>query len=364
MKTNKLFSLLNVIITCFVIISSQYYSLSQGVVNSGFSVSTSWSDCANPTEIMGTGIWHGGPAGETFAEIDAGADGVIGGVDDVMVCQNISGFQIGALYQICLDVMRRPGPSDCVTFNNQPGTVTTTININNSALNVDFSQSNTTWGWTTVCFNFTATLMTHQLTLTPNDESDCGMLIGQVTVIPISLLPVEFVDFKAEGFNQDTKLSWETYSELNNDYFIIERSSDGTNWENILRVEGVGNSSEILSYKSVDEAPLSGLSYYRLKQVDFNGTSTYSGIETVMHSSSFNYKIFPNPTEGDITIHINNKESANLLIQIYNLRGEIIENINLNSDAEYNIKLPEVLGLYFIKMSSGSDVYYEKVIKT
>lgn len=334
------------------------------VMNDDFSSGVaSWDDCSNPTEILNTGIWHGGPAGETFAEIDAGANGIAGGADDVIICQNISGFVIGDTYEICMDVMRRPGPSDCVTTFNQPGTVTATVNINNSVLNVDFSQSNTVWEWTTVCFNFTATLTTQQLTLTPNDDSDCGMLISQVTILPISLLPVDLVGFKAVGFNQNTKVNWQTYSELNNDYFIIERSSDGNNWEAISTIEGAGNSSETLHYTFMDEEPFLGLSYYRLKQVDFDGTTTFSNIEKVWHSSAFNYDIFPNPTENGVTIRINNKEKTNLLIQIYNLRGEIIDSISSNGDVEQNIELPEELGLYFIKISNGDLVYFEKVIK-
>jgi hypothetical protein len=84
-------------------------------------------------------------------------------------------------------------------------------------------------------------------------------------------LPVELVDFKGACINGQVRLEWTTASELNNDYFLVERSMDLSQWEVIGQVDGVGNSVSPINYSFVDESP-AGTAYYRLRQVDLDGT--------------------------------------------------------------------------------------------
>jgi len=96
-------------------------------------------------------------------------------------------------------------------------------------------------------------------------------------------LPVELLDFKAECEDVDMKISWITGSEINNDFFTVERGSDGIEFEPIASVKGAGNSSSAINYAINDISPIKGVNYYRLKQTDFDGYFKYS--EVISHTS-------------------------------------------------------------------------------
>lgn len=92
-------------------------------------------------------------------------------------------------------------------------------------------------------------------------------------------LPIELVSFTGQTHNDDVMLEWTTASEYNNDYFYIERSTDGSNWQRISEVDAAGNSTQLLNYMTFDTEPVKGINYYRLTQVDFDGQQeTFSPI--------------------------------------------------------------------------------------
>ncbi|HEY1038492.1 MAG TPA: hypothetical protein VGF30_03760, partial [Bacteroidia bacterium] len=99
--------------------------------------------------------------------------------------------------------------------------------------------------------------------------------------IPTGLnLPIQLVYFTAEGLkNHTVQLKWQTASETNNNYFELQRSTDDLNFTDIARIDGAGNSNTLINYKYIDENPIQGNNYYRLKQVDFDGNFHYSPIE-------------------------------------------------------------------------------------
>ena len=122
------------------------------------------------------------------------------------------------------------------------------------------------------------------------------MYIGRNMGNPDSPFPVELVNFRAEVVDDFVSLIWSTATEINNDYFTVERGKDGTNWTEIGRVQGNGNSSERIEYSFSDRMPLSNASYYRLIQTDFDGTTEELGIRNVFFGWSENLiKVFPNP---------------------------------------------------------------------
>ena len=109
-------------------------------------------------------------------------------------------------------------------------------------------------------------------------------------------LPIELVDFKAELINQEVRLSWVTGSELNNDFFTVERSESGETFSSIGQVNGNGTINQKSEYSLTDRSPLYGTSYYRLKQTDFDGKFTYSKVIKVENAEVKGYfKIYPNP---------------------------------------------------------------------
>lgn len=117
-------------------------------------------------------------------------------------------------------------------------------------------------------------------------------------------LPIELVSFKAEMINYVVHLTWSTATEVNNHFFTIEKSQDGKLFEFVTRLEGAGNSSIVKDYSAKDTAPMEGVSYYRLKQTDFDGTFTYSHLVSITNNANFNtaddpaFVVFPNPSDG------------------------------------------------------------------
>lgn len=115
-------------------------------------------------------------------------------------------------------------------------------------------------------------------------------------------LPIELLSFDA-SLSQDNKvdIEWVTASELNNEYFNVERSNDGINFEPIEKVKGAGNSNKELNYSTIDNDPFDGLNYYRLMQVDFDGQHSYSDIRKVLVNKNrniadaVNMEVYPNP---------------------------------------------------------------------
>lgn len=99
-----------------------------------------------------------------------------------------------------------------------------------------------------------------------------------------AILPVSLIDFIGKNGSNDILLSWSTATEKNNDYMAIERSVDGNNFSEIGRVKGAGSSLERIDYSFIDRFPYAGTNYYRLRQVDYDGTSTYHKVIAVEYT--------------------------------------------------------------------------------
>jgi hypothetical protein len=143
--------------------------------------------------------------------------------------------------------------------------------------------------------------------------------------IPLGPLPVRFSDFTAvakKGFNE---ISFTTSAEVNNDFFEVERSHDGTRFEAISQIKGKGNSSEENKYTCQDFEYKSSLNYYRIKQVDFDGTSSHTDIKVVINDDPVLAHIYPTVTDG--LIHIYSPEE-NYNIDIFDTTGNKIKSQN------------------------------------
>ncbi len=156
-------------------------------------------------------------------------------------------------------------------------------------------------------------------------------------------LPIELVDFKAVAKDNTTLLNWSTASEKNNDHFNIERSSDATNWQKIATIKGHGTTYATQQYNYADVQPNAGVNYYRLKQVDDNGTFTYSKIVSVLIGKGFGLKTYPNPAFTELTV-LGIDETGS--VQILDVTGKIVKTITgtnlLNINDLQN-------GIYFVK---------------
>jgi hypothetical protein len=143
------------------------------------------------------------------------------------------------------------------------------------------------------------------------------------TALSTTPLPVELISFEGEQLDGQNHLFWATASEMNNDYFTLERSADGITFYEIDRQDGAGTTSQMHSYESFDNYPLEGINYYRLKQTDFNGTFTYSGIVALQnHVAGVQVvNVHPVPTIDVISFDITSPEQAGITIDILDLSG-------------------------------------------
>ena len=178
-------------------------------------------------------------------------------------------------------------------------------------------------------------------------------------------LPVELLSFTAEAKENIVVLNWTTASEINNDYFEIQKSLDGINFESFAKVKGSGFSNQILNYSQIDSKPYIGTSYYRLKQVDFDGTYSYSQINAVNFRQNIsNVSFFPNPTNGTITIS-NLNENEFYTLQIFDVTGKLIDFKSVDKNSANNINLSTLSsGFYTIQLFSVNElIFVGKLVK-
>ncbi len=172
------------------------------------------------------------------------------------------------------------------------------------------------------------------------------------------LLPIELLSFTAKVKYGYVQFNWVTATENNNDYFNIERSVDGINFTSIDKIKGAGNSTQVSNYSTIDYIPLNGISYYRLKQTDYDGKISYSKIEAVNVKirDNFVFNIYPNPFSSETVLHTNeNLKKASVVV--YNFCGQIvhkIKNISGNTIALDCKKISN--GLYFIHLIQDSKI--------
>jgi hypothetical protein len=182
-------------------------------------------------------------------------------------------------------------------------------------------------------------------------------------------LPVEFIAFNASvKSNTSVQLDWSTATEKDNDHFVIERSLNGIDFQVIGTVNGNGNSSSILSYTFLDNKAVSGISYYRLKQIDKNGDFSYSSIEMVNLNGKTSVKVQPNPNNGNFTLEILvlSTEKGLAEIIIFNALGQAVYNnsLNTNTNSKKLVDIQNIpAGIYFVQVQFGGERWIEKLIK-
>ncbi len=204
-------------------------------------------------------------------------------------------------------------------------------------------------------------------TLTNNGSitNDGAITTGNYTGNPPTgsgTLPIKLTYFKATVENNFITLYWQTASEENNDYFTIERSADGINYNTIATIKGSGNSNNTINYTYSDKHPINKTSYYRLTQTDYNGESETFDPVSVSFFKENGIAIGPNPATDKINIIISNvseKES----VSIYTLSGQLIKTTEITSNyATINIsEIPK--GIYMVVISSGDNKISKRIIK-
>src|SRR5258706_2381577 len=189
-------------------------------------------------------------------------------------------------------------------------------------------------------------------------------LAGGAVLGPPAPLPVTIISFSGMAVPHGIQLSWNTAEEPNNDYFTLERSSDGINYEAIDNIDGSGNTSHTVQYTYVDESPDNGVNYYRLSQTDFDGSQrTFEPISVTggKDASSLSVvNVYPNPFNGDFLLTYHSDEKTTTVLEILNPEGKRVYSEALKSGSgvnvyDFNSKIQLSHGIYFVALSQGKN---------
>ncbi len=176
-------------------------------------------------------------------------------------------------------------------------------------------------------------------------------------------LPVELAYFKAQHTDRKTvDLHWTTLSETNNSHFEVERSATGKDFIQVGKVAGSGTVVERRDYHFEDKQPQQGINYYRLRQVDWDGTFSYSEIQAVHFTAPKTtiIRVFPNPAREVLSYQLEGIEQLKR-IQLFNNSGKLLRETNL-IDGQFSLQgLPD--GSYFLIFQTSSEKHHQQVIK-
>jgi len=179
-------------------------------------------------------------------------------------------------------------------------------------------------------------------------------------------LEIELIDFDAKRNDKNSVfVNWTTKSEENNNFFAIERSIDGKNFEEIGSVSGAGSSSLTHYYNFIDNEPFFSGSYYRVKQVDFDWTYTYSKVKYVPFGASCDYRIYADYYSNKINVQSGVCDLSGLVtVEVYDASGRrVISKSEKSRSSMMEVEtggLPK--GIYFVNVRNGITNYKQKII--
>jgi len=177
-------------------------------------------------------------------------------------------------------------------------------------------------------------------------------------------VPINLTQFEGEVSNGSALLKWQTRTEINNEFFIIEHSKDAVSFEEVGKVEGAGTSFEENNYYFAHLNMVRGNNYYRLTQRDFDGHETQSKI-ILLENKAGKISIQPNPASDLIKVEFDNDISTDNTLEIRDINGKLFQSHHISVDEnpfELNIAQLES-GIYLIKFQNGSNTYVQRIIK-
>lgn len=181
-------------------------------------------------------------------------------------------------------------------------------------------------------------------------------------------LPVALTRFTAEPVAVGIQVAWETAQELNSDYFVVERSADGQVFAPVERRPAAGTTTHRHQYTLTDGAPLPGLSYYRLRQVDLDGTAHFSSVVAVKWSGSQAQKmtatVFPNPTSGSFTVRVQQPTEQPVKLELLDMQGRVLRQETLSGQAakQYMVRPGQLpAGLYIVRLTTSTGRITERL---
>ncbi len=176
-----------------------------------------------------------------------------------------------------------------------------------------------------------------------------------------SALPIRLQLFTAQAQENQVEVQWVTASEVNTEYFEIERSQNLKEISIATRVSALGANNRAQSYLWIDHAPFDGISYYRLKSVDTDGSTQYSGWVSVNIGQSLSYQVFPNPAQDQLFIQRAGDDLSKALVLLHDLRGQLMLEANMLGQITIDLRaLPS--GMYHLQIRDERGLFKKKII--
>jgi hypothetical protein len=200
----------------------------------------------------------------------------------------------------------------------------------------------------------------------PNNPNNPNQPNGNLRCSCNQILPITLMYFTAKQNDSQVVLQWATASEKDNEYFSLEKSRDGRQFNEIGRVAGAGTSTTKLTYQFTDDFPFGGTSYYRLKQVDLDGTFTYSRIVAVNSEVTAALRIYPNPvTQNELWVEATDAQADDMRITIHNAVGQLLLDRVYSYEPAVKVDLSALRrepGLYIISVRRKSRIERQKLV--
>ncbi|GEM_PF-3467231 len=274
--------------------------------------------------------------------------------------------------------------NQCTNANDQLTFAVTATDNDNAGITVTFHEGDPANPSITTGGDYSITQSNNQYTLVVNNVNpnhnntnfyakavnSCGTTISLACLAQ----PIELEYFSGRYTEEGVLLDWATATETNNDFFTIERSADGLNFKAIAEIDGAGTSFFTQTYDYLDrEAVLlkeAGTLYYRLKQTDFDGATSYSDLITVQVEGFAEFEIpAVSLREGGthLQFQLQNSQNGQALLSIYRLDGQQVFHTTLATSKglqTYQVDLPEALssGMYLLRLESGKQAAVKKFI--
>lgn len=181
-----------------------------------------------------------------------------------------------------------------------------------------------------------------------------------LTDVVISL-PIELISFETTCNETNITLEWITATETNNDFFTLEKTKDGQNFEIITQIDGSGSSTEVHHYSYMDESSTEN-DYYQLRQTDFDGHSTVSNLiaSKKCKSDDLNIDIYPNPSSGIFFYTYKHEMNNFISVQVMDLLGNIIYESNEEKGEIDLVNRAE--GVYFLQINRSGKMLNQKIV--
>lgn len=180
-------------------------------------------------------------------------------------------------------------------------------------------------------------------------------------------LPVRLTSYEAKKVAGTAVLEWSTTFEENNDFFAIERSANGLEFQQIAKINSKGNTSSGHQYSFTDASPLNRNNYYRLVQYDLDKKSLYYGVKMVNFELPSKIIIMPNPIADNFSISIQSIQSTDLQVTVFDMHGRIVTTISKNLRTGLQV-IPVIsnnwpAGFYTLKIEQNGNITTHKLIK-